>query len=172
MNIKTRSAGSFLFFIILVIASLVPSHALSGDKVSISTKNIDLGKGQRIAGFELNIAGGSIFGLSRVPRGWEIHIDNQPNWFTGVTGQAVVGAAALGPDFFEDDFITIEKAADKDVPELSLELVLLITTNFEDTKRYVVDGKNIVLKKMPSPARTKDRKKSPGKDAGTKTPGS
>jgi hypothetical protein len=172
MNIKTRSAGSLPFFVILVMVSLVPSHALSGDLVSISTKNIDLGKYNRIANFELNIRAGSVYSFSRVPQGWEIFIDNQPSRNTRVTGGAVVGAAGLDIDFFEEEFLVVEKDTDYNPGMFRIELVLYTTSNFEDVKKYYVDSKNIVLKKMPSPARTKDRKKSPGKDAGTKTPGS
>ena len=151
---------------------LAPGCALSGNLYSISTKNIDLGKYNRIANFELNIRSGSVYSVPRVPQGWEIYIDNQPSWNTRVTGGAVVGAAGLYTDFFEEEFLVIEKNTDYNPGMFRIELVLYTTSNFEDVKKYYVDSKNIVLKKMPSPARTKDRKKSPDEAAGKKKPGS
>ena len=48
-------------------------------------------------GFTFNIAGGGVAELAHVPAGWQISIDNDPSWQSSITGQAIVGAAALAP---------------------------------------------------------------------------
>jgi len=156
MNVKTRSIGILIFVIVPIIASFAPGDALSGDLFSVSVKNIVLARGERIANFELSVKAGRIYSLSHVPWGWEIYIDNQPSWNTRVSGGVVVGAAGLYLDFFEEEFLVIEKDAD-DPQAFRIELVLYVTTNFEDVRPYVVDGKNIVLKKKLASVRTKDK---------------
>ena len=45
--------------------------------------------------FDFKIKGGQVSTFRSVPAGWTITINNDPSWNGSVTGQAVVGAAAL-----------------------------------------------------------------------------
>jgi len=53
--------------------------------------------GARVMGFTFDITGGGVSALARAPAGWQISIDNDPSWQSSITGQAIVGAAALAP---------------------------------------------------------------------------
>ena len=49
----------------------------------------------RVISIKLSARHGAIEFLRPIPVGWTIVIDNDPSWNTTLTGQAVVGAAAL-----------------------------------------------------------------------------
>ncbi len=122
-----------------LIICLLQSFALfaaDDDRLGISIPESSLGlqAGERIVSFELNIRGGEISTLPKMPRGWNICIDNEPDGTARIGGNARVGAAAIGPDFFAN-FATVKRRASTST--FSIDVKIGTLTNITPEQREI-----------------------------------
>lgn len=142
-NISVR-VGAFLFAVVAILPSL-PQEALSGETWIVSTRSLTLGKRERVVGFEVSVVSGGVVALPSVPMGWNITIDNDPSWRTSIRGSAVVGAAAIDPNFFRD-FIVIKKH-DLQGVKFDIEVEVVVTEDFESERRIRLRMRELVLRR-------------------------
>jgi hypothetical protein len=100
-RIALIAAAVFLFFV------SAASPASAQQSYSVSIKAPDLGPEERVAGFWIEVSGGSIRSVLSLPPGWVINIDNLSG-HTSIQGTLQEGAAAMDPDFFRD-FLVVEE---------------------------------------------------------------
>jgi hypothetical protein len=136
-------AASLLFLL------FVPS-AVAQQAYSVSVKPPDLAPEERVAGFWLEVSGGSIRALLALPAGWVINIDNLTG-HTSIQGTLQEGAAAMDPGFFRD-FMLVEEDAHP-IALFALQGELILTGDAFDTAydgRHVpLIGDQFVLKPVP-----------------------
>ncbi len=89
MFIADRDAGRAA----LLLGFLVLGHGASACTLAMAPEF--RAPAGRVAGMTFVLEHGAIEGVSNIPAGWRIAIDNDPSWMTKVTAQAVVGAAFL-----------------------------------------------------------------------------
>ncbi len=97
---------------VLLTGASRPAHSRV---MSVSVPALDLAANERIVGFSLHISSGMIVQMPRVPIGWNVYINNDPSWNTCVDGSLIVGAAAVGREYFTN-FLTVEQGESSDTP--------------------------------------------------------
>ena len=150
MKMITSRTSLVLIMISAVLILSLPIRALSAQIWSISIKNIQLDRDERIVGFELKVTSGGICSLKSIPMGWNIQIDNDASWNTNMKGEIEVGSAALNQDFFKD-FAVIKKAPQED-PPFDVEMVLITTRDFEKEKRYSLKKEKFIFRSLSGPS--------------------
>ena len=91
--------------------------------------------GGRLMAFDITIKGGQVSTLRTVPAGWVITINNDPSWNGSVTGQAVVGAAALEVSDLAKILTVSPPPTLVQGEPMSLSGSITVTLNGDDTKR-------------------------------------
>jgi hypothetical protein len=135
-----------LFFLALPSHSREPSHKL----YSISCKTIKFEAHERIVGFKLNIKGGSVACMPKIPNYWSINIVNSANetppWSTNVSATVGVAAASLSADFLQN-FVIIRKESDYSsiAPPLDAQLEVFASRDFVKSRKFVIPLKDMIL---------------------------
>src|SRR5690349_9655163 len=90
---------NFLCAVALAFALLLLSPpAFAQQAYSVSVKAPDLGPQEKVAGFWIEVAGGSIRSVTKLPPGWVVNIDNLTG-HVSIQGTLQEGAAAMHPAF-------------------------------------------------------------------------
>ncbi len=114
----------------LLLLALLPMGGVDGvekrvEKLSLSTPNLRIEKGERIMGFKVIIEHGRVDSVPHIPPAWGMDIDVDPAWKTVVTAHIVVGAAALtSEDNYFNDFLIIVNEGNKETP-LNVEVQII-----------------------------------------------
>ena len=127
------AAAAFLFFVSPI------SHAAAQQAYSVSIAAPDLGREERVAGFWIEVSGGSIRSVLALPPGWVINIDNLAG-HVSIQGTLQEGAAAMDPAFFRD-FVTVEEDPHP-IALFALQGELILTGDPLDT---AYDGRHVPL---------------------------
>jgi hypothetical protein len=83
-----------------ILEAREPSYCLSFSK-------LDIYPNERLSKFDLHINSAIVVSLPRVPMGWRIEIDNEPNWMPEISGIAIEQAADLEKSEFSKNFINL-----------------------------------------------------------------
>ena len=116
--------------------------------MAVSIPSLRTNGQERVIGFEIHITSGRIAALPSAPIGWVISVDNDPSWNTVLKGSVVVGAAAVGRDFFKE-FLVIEKNASLGLP-FDVRGEIVVTEDFSKERRITIGIKDLVMKKTPA----------------------
>ena len=135
---------SIFTFLTLVLASV--GQMTHAQTFSVSIPSLHTSRGERVVGFELHVTSGRVAQIPNVPIGWNVYVDNDPSWNTAVTGSLIVGAAALGPNFFRD-FLTIEKNESLGIA-FDVQGEIVVTTDFATERRIRIATEDLVMKKV------------------------
>jgi hypothetical protein len=130
---------NFLCIIAAAFFVLLASPALAQQAYSVSIRAPDLDKEERVAGFWIEVAGGSIRSVLSLPPGWVINIDNLVG-HSSIQGTLQEGAAAIDPGFFRD-FMLVEEDAHP-IALFALQGELILTGDPLDT---AYDGRHLPL---------------------------
>ena len=125
--------------VIAVAFVLLSPPALAQQAYSVSIKPPDLAPQEKVAGFWIEVSGGSIRSVSRLPPGWVVNVDNLAG-HVSIQGTLQEGAAAMEPGFFRDFLVVEEDAHPVALFVLSGELIL--TGDPLDT---AYDGRHVPL---------------------------
>ena len=95
MHVKPFVASILLLGMLSVnvLAQVRPSYPTA----SVSVRHIDLSAGERVVSFHIGLTGAVVQDVVKLPIGWNLTIDNNSSWLTGISGNSIVGAAALMP---------------------------------------------------------------------------
>jgi hypothetical protein len=72
-------------------------------------RHLDLSPGERIVSFKIALTGAVIQDIVKLPIGWHLIIDNNSSWQTSISGDSIVGAAALYANEFQKPRATVLK---------------------------------------------------------------
>lgn len=140
-----RSRPALVFFLLLETALAATPEAISGEMWTVSIRHLPLAAKERVVGFQANVTAGRIVSVPSVPIGWDVRIENDPSWKTRITGSVIVGAAALGAEFFTE-FLVLEKYEFMDL-RFGVEATIVVTEDFTIERRIHVRMKDLVLRK-------------------------
>ncbi len=79
------------------------------DVYSISLSNLKVSLDDSIVSFEVHITAGSVEGISKIPLGWQVAVDNDVNWQSRIRAITTVGAATLAPDELKRLVFTVRR---------------------------------------------------------------
>jgi hypothetical protein len=130
-----------IYFLCALVAAFFSfaSPAWAQQAYSVSIKAPDLDKQERVAGFWIEVSGGSIRSVLSLPPGWVINIDNLAG-HTSIQGTLQEGAAAMDPAFFRD-FMRVEEDAHP-IAIFALQGELILTGDPLDS---AYDGRHVPL---------------------------
>jgi hypothetical protein len=103
---------SVLFFSLLLLPVAWRAEA-AADEVDLSIVGLKYDPGERIAAVDLQIQGGQIVGLPRVPAGWTINLSNGPGWSSEMSGKAIVGVQFVQPEDLINKIVVIKTFPDE-----------------------------------------------------------
>lgn len=103
---------SVLLFSLLLLPVAWGAEA-AADEVDLSIVGLKYDPGERISAIDLQIQGGQIVGLPRVPAGWTINISNGPGWSSEISGKAIVGVQFVRPEDFIKKIVLIKTFPDE-----------------------------------------------------------
>ena len=100
----------FRLLFVLLVCCLPARYAGSEENqvLMLSIPRLSLEPGERVSRFEMRLKAAAIHGITPIPVGWTISIDNDASWNTSIAGSIQVGAAALDAAFFRN-FLTVRK---------------------------------------------------------------
>jgi len=138
---------SVVAFVALVGLASLLLHA--GPKASrqtllVSIPDLHVSGKERVVGFEIHVVSGRIAALPNIPMGWNVSIDNNPSWTTGIAASVKVAAAAVAPGFFRE-FLFIEKNESRDVP-LQMSGEVVVTEDFATERHIQIEMKDFRTK--------------------------
>ena len=142
-----RAVGITVF----AIAFVSGGQLLSAQTMAVSIPKLPTNPQERVIGFEIHITAGRIAALPAAPMGWVISVDNDPSWKTVLKGSVVVGAAAVGRDFFKE-FLIIEKNESVGLP-FDVRGELVVTEDFATERRIPIGVKDLEMRKTSEAAR-------------------
>lgn len=120
----------------------------AGPLFAVGLDGVALGKGERIVGFEVTVTSGRIAALPSVPVGWAVSVDNYPTWRTRAEGAILIGVAALDPADFRD-FLVVEAYAPPAGSGFAVDVVLVVTADFEHERRLRLPAAQVRLSPRP-----------------------
>jgi hypothetical protein len=131
------------------VLTLFVSLVWAAELWSVSVSPAQPGVKERIVGFEIRVRSGRIASVPFVPIGWHISVENEPSWYTKISGSIVVGAAALDLASLKD-FLLVEETS---LPGLKFELdgALIVSEDFQKERRIPVGSGELKLRKSPGP---------------------
>jgi hypothetical protein len=140
-----------LFVLLVVIACVsVPNQTVRAQQQArvewLSVPASSIGSDKVIA-FDLKASDGVIRSFPNVPKGWFVSITNDASGITEVTGNAQVGAAALGADYFTR-FVGLPRQA-SGVPVSHVSLEIVVTKDFTTERHIDVPASVLLLSKNP-----------------------
>lgn len=139
---------SYLLMVLILVAITTP--ALCAERFAICLGGDPFLNDEKIVGFELKIVSGGISSLVSVPMGWNISIDNDPSWKTGVAGSVLVGAASLNINEFNNIFV-VEKNELMGIKfNVEIDIIVTVTKDFDKTKTVHFELKDLILRKKDS----------------------
>ncbi len=107
-----------------------------------SLQAIHLKERERIVGIDISLQGGAFVGVSGLPAGWLVTIDNDPSWQTTLKGDVKVGAAALDTGSIQKLVLTTRKFEFDDL-KFRISGVLLVTRNFKYIRKIQLGIENL-----------------------------
>jgi hypothetical protein len=129
----------------IAMALVCASQLLSAQTMAVSIPSLRTNGQERVVGFEIHITSGRIAELPNAPIGWVISVDNDPSWNTVLKGSMVVGAAAVGRDFFRE-FLVIEKHESLGLP-FDVQGEIVVTDAFANERRIRIGIKDLAMKR-------------------------
>lgn len=126
----------------------IGAGSAQGQALLVSLPNLNLQNRERIVGFEFHIQSGRIAQLADLPIGWNISVNNDPSWNTTVEGSVMVGAAALGPEFFRS-FLVVDENRSLGLP-FAIHGEIVVTRDFAKERRIEVGPRDFVTKALPN----------------------
>jgi hypothetical protein len=133
------------FSIALALLLLLSAQPTAAQVYDLSFPRLKVAEGERVSGFDVRIKAARVLTLREIPNGWGFWVDNGENWQTKVTGRVYVGAAAFEPGFL-NRLIRIEMGNFNDF-KFSAEATIFVTKDFDEGRKIVVRGRDIVLTK-------------------------
>lgn len=106
-------------------------------------QGIHLQAGERIEGVDISIKAGAFAGVSGLPAGWTITVDNDPSWQTNLKGDAKVGAATVDASSIQKLNIVIHKFEFGDL-KFQVSGTLLVTMDFESLRKIPLSRENFI----------------------------
>jgi hypothetical protein len=68
------------------------------DVCNISIPNINASANESIFALDIVVNGGAIQGMSNIPAGWQIEIENDSDWVSRIRANSTIGSASLAED--------------------------------------------------------------------------
>jgi hypothetical protein len=127
-------------FVLLSAGAAAPR----GRDVSLSLPTLQIGAGERVVGFRIQVTSGRIVRLPDVPIGWSVTVENDPSWNTKFEGAVIVATAAVDASFFKD-FAVLEKD-EKSEDELEVNGEIDVSQDFSAYRKIQVKMKDFRLK--------------------------
>jgi hypothetical protein len=100
---------------------------------------------ERVIALDLKASDGAIRSFPNIPRGWFISITNDASGTTEVTGNAQVGAAAVGADYFKGLAGLERQSPEMPVSHVTLEIV--VTKDFATERHIDILASGLLLSK-------------------------
>ncbi len=130
---------------------LMAGNCLAAEYYKLSLVGTKLEKNERIAGFEIAVSAGRILSVPKVPAGWELAIDNDPSWTTGIRGTGIVASAFLGSNDKDllENLLTIEKAPEEITREIPFDVnatVQIVNSETEEERTVKQNRETLVIK--------------------------
>lgn len=123
-----------LILLLAASASAVPLDTVKDSKlVSVSISHLETSAKERVVLFEVDLTAAMVKSVTNVPKGWYIVVDNDASWWTKVTGNVLVGAAAVSPEELKQIRLVVEK--DESLSKFAVTGSVSVTENFEETRR-------------------------------------
>jgi hypothetical protein len=137
-----------LILLLAASASAVPLDTVKGGKlVSVSISRVETSVKERIVSFEVDLTSAMIKSVSNVPKGWYVAIDNDASWQTKVTGNALVGAAAVSPEELKQIRFVVER--DESLSKFAVTGSVSVTENFEQTRHVQLRNSDFEVGSSP-----------------------
>jgi ABC-type amino acid transport substrate-binding protein len=122
-----------LVLLLAASASAVPLDTAKDSKlVSVSISHLETSAKERVVLFEVDLTSAMVKSVSNVPKGWYVVVDNDASWRTKVTGNVLVGAAAVSPEELKQLRLVVEK--DESLSKFAVTGSVSVTENFEETR--------------------------------------
>jgi hypothetical protein len=122
-----------LGLLLAVSASAVPLDAAKDSKLmAVAISHVETFGKERVVLFEVDLNAAMVKSVSNVPKGWNVVIDNDASWQSKVTGNVLVGAAALSPEELKQIRLVVEKEGSPS--KFAVTGSLSVTENFEQTR--------------------------------------
>lgn len=138
-----RSRLLSLFCFVLLLCA-VNAGAANTEQYTVSARALTVAAGERITNFEIHVTAGAFRGISNIPLGWGLAIDNDASWQTNVTANSGVGAASLTPEEFKKLHFVVEKNEFGDL-KFNLSGAAYVTRDFEKTRRMPLKMSDFIL---------------------------
>lgn len=125
---KRRRLGQFAVLVFTVIGCVARAGPAPAEIESLSIGHLAITAHERVVGFEFEIHAARVVSMRDIPVGWDVRVQNNPSWNAVVRGSALVGAAAVGPQFFTR-FLRIEENESLGLP-FEINGSIVVTTDF------------------------------------------
>jgi len=141
-------------FVVLAGAMSYNTPAMGGERFSLSLRNLEIQREERIVQFRVTITHGFVTSVPRLRPGWFIHVDLPLQFKTVVTAGSIIGVADLTwhETKYFNDFLIIEASEDEeDLLSVEVEIVTntLVETRDSFIKRsYLFNKKELELRKL------------------------
>jgi hypothetical protein len=142
--IKVWVAGCVLVCAVAALfAAVAVRGAATGKTVAVSILRFPIAPGERVVGFEFRLTSARIAAVPHVPSGWDVHVENNPSWNTGIKASALVGAAALDAAYFRN-FLQVEKNESLELPfKMTGEIV--VTRDFVSERHIAISMRDVTV---------------------------
>lgn len=124
--------------VIMVGVTLSQGYAAETQTYAVSSQRLQASSAEVIDSFQIEVTAGAFVGISNLPVGWFLDIDNEPSWLTKVKGQTIVGAASLTPDQLEKLNFQIQKNEFGDL-KFNLTAEVSFTSDYEKIRVVHLD---------------------------------
>lgn len=110
---------------------------------TLSIERLPITARERIVGFDFHIHSPRVVSMRDIPSGWDVRVQNSPSWRAEVKGSALVGAAAVGPQFLTN-FLRVEK---NESLGLAFELkgTVVVTQDFVQERHIAVSTRDVSM---------------------------
>ncbi|MGA2904970.1 MAG: hypothetical protein ABSD98_14135 [Candidatus Korobacteraceae bacterium] len=100
-----RLLSLFCFILMLLVGA---TNAAKTERYAVCDRHLQASGDESVVSFEIHVTAGAFRGISNLPVGWGLVIDNDAPWRTKVTANTGVGAASLTPEEFKKVQFVIE----------------------------------------------------------------
>ena len=142
LNVK-RLFVAIGFMVIGSLAAIPQTNLSKNPVVYVSIPHVNVQQGERVVSFQVRLTAGMVRGVSNLPKGWHVAIDNDASWRTQVKGNTLVGAAAMSVQELENVRFEVEK--DETYLKFSLQGTFAATKDFEKERRITLTMKDFAV---------------------------
>lgn len=145
---RKRRLGQLAVLVISVAGCVGPAGPSPARVESLSIGRLPVTAHDRIVGFDFEIHSARVVSMRDIPAGWDVHVQNSPSWNAEVNGSALVGAAAVGPQFFTN-FLRIETNESLGLA-FGIHGNVIVTQDFVKERHIAISTKDVSLTALAS----------------------